>query len=142
MPYPVDEANFAYGSLLSPAAASGTGSVTAVTGVSPIASSGGDTPAISYNGGTLALAAGATLTFKAGSNARVGTGTLVLGTLAVANTSVTANSLIFLTCTGGGTIARIGIIYVSSVTPGTGFTVTSRNFSDNNSFNYLIVETD
>ena len=130
------------GSLLSPPAASGTGSVTAVTGVSPIASSGGDTPVISYNGGTLALAAGATLTFKAGSNARVGTGTLSLGTCVVANTSVTASSMIFITCTGGGTIANMAIIYVSSVTPGTGFTVTSRNFSDNNSFNYLIVETD
>ena len=127
------------GSLLSPAAASGTGSVTAVTGVSPIASSGGDTPAISYNGGTLALAAGATLTFKAGSNARVGTGTLVLGTLAVANTSVTANSLIFLTATSGGTPHAL---YLASVTPGTGFTVTSSNLSDNNHFNYLIVETD
>ena len=130
------------GSLLSPAAASGTGSVTAVTGVSPIASSGGDTPAISYNGGTLALAAGATLTFKAGSNARVGTGTFSLGTCVVANTSVTASSMIFLTSTGGGTFAKTGIMYVFSVTPGTGFTVTSRNFSDNNSFNYLIVETD
>ena len=130
------------GSLLSPAAASGTGSVTAVTGVSPIASSGGDTPAISYNGGTLALAAGATLTFKAGSNARVGSGTLSLGTCVVANTSVTASSMIFLTCTGGGVLAHIGIIYVSSATPGTGFTVTSRNGLDNNSFNYLIVETD
>ena len=50
--------------------------------------------------------------------------------------------MIFITCTGGGTIANTGIIYVASVTPGTGFTVTSRNFSDNNSFNYLIVETD
>ena len=130
------------GSLLSPAAASGTGSVTAVTGVSPIASSGGDTPAISYNGGTLALAAGATLTFKAGSNARVGTGTLSLGTCVVANTSVTASSMIFLTSTGGGTFAKTGIMYVFSVTPGTGFTVKSSNTTDNNSFNYLIVETD
>ena len=130
------------GSLLSPAAAPGTGSVTAVTGVSPIASSGGDTPAISYNGGTLALAAGATLTFKAGSNARVGTGTLSLGTCVVANTSVTASSMIFLTCTGGGTFANTGIIYVLSVTPGTRFAVKSSNTTDNNSFNYLIVETD
>ena len=128
------------GSLLSPAAASGTGSVTAVTGVSPIASSGGDTPAISYNGGTLALAAGATLTFKAGSNARVGSGTLSLGTCVVANASVTANSLIFLTATSPGTTPHA--LYLASVTPGTGFTVTSRNGLDNNSFNYLIVETD
>ena len=130
------------GSLLSPAAASGTGSVTAVTGVSPIASSGGDSPAISYNGGTLALAAGATLTFKAGSNARVGSGQLSGGILAVANTSVTANSMIFLTSTGGGTFANMGIIYVLSVTPGTRFAVKSSNTTDNNSFNYLIVETD
>ena len=127
-------------SLLAPAAAPGSGSVTAVTGVSPIASTGGDTPAISYNGGTLALTAGHTLAFNAGSNARVGTGTLSGGTLAVANTSVTANSIILLSAIGGGTLANLGALYVIA-NAGVGFTVNSTNVLDDNHFNYLIVET-
>ncbi len=127
------------GSLLSPAAAAGTGSVTNVTGVAPIASSGGDTPAISYNGGTIAMTAG-TLSFASGSNKRIGSGTLVGGTLAVANTSVTVNSIIFVQSIGGGTVANLGALYIASQTASTGFTVTSTNALDNNHFKYLIVE--
>lgn len=80
-------------------------------------------------------------TFKTGSNARVGTGTLVGGTLAVANTSVTANSYVFVQDTGGGVLANIGTLYVASQTPGTGFTVTSQNTLDTSTFRYYIFET-
>jgi hypothetical protein len=81
------------------------------------------------------------LTFKAGSNARTGTGTLVGGTLAVANTSITANSQVFVQDTGGGVIANIGSIYVASQTATTGFTVTSSNALDTSTFRYWIYET-
>jgi hypothetical protein len=80
------------------------------------------------------------LVFKGGSNARIGTGTLVGGTLAVADTSVTANSYIFVQDTGGGVVANIGAIYLASQTAGTGFTVTSSNALDTSTFKYWIFE--
>lgn len=79
------------------------------------------------------------ITFKSGSNARTGTGTLSGGTLIIPNTSVTANSVIMVTGKGGG--ANIGALYVASQTAGVGFTVTSTNGSDTQSFAYWIFET-
>lgn len=80
-------------------------------------------------------------TFKAGANARTGTGTLSGGTLAVTNTSITANSQVFVMDTGGGTLANIGSLYIASQTATTGFTVTSTNVLDNSTFRYWIFET-
>lgn len=84
---------------------------------------------------------GAGQTYKAGSNARTGTGTLSGGTLAVANTSVTANSQIFVQDTSSGSLANVGSLVVSSQTAGTGFTVTSTNVLDASTFRYWIFET-
>lgn len=84
-------------------------------------------------------AVGSTLLLKGGSNARTGTGTLSGGTLAVANTSITANSVILITSTGGGT--NIGSLYVASQTASTGFTVSSSNVLDTSGFSYFIFET-
>lgn len=81
------------------------------------------------------------LTFKSGANGRTGTGALVGGTLAVANTSITANSQVFIQDTGGGVIANIGSLYVASQTVGVGFTVTSSNVLDTSTFRYWIFET-
>jgi hypothetical protein len=85
------------------------------------------------------VASGAT--YKTGANARVGTGTLSSGTLAVANTSITANSFVFVQDTGGGVIANIGALYVASQTVGVGFTVSSSNVIDTSNFRYWIFET-
>jgi hypothetical protein len=81
------------------------------------------------------------LSFKSGSNARVGSGTLVAGTLVIPNTSVTANSLILVQNTGAGVLANVGALFVASQTAGVGFTVTSSNAADTSTFKYLIVET-
>lgn len=59
---------------------------------------------------------------------RSGIATLVLGTKAVAAPAVTANSIIQLTVQP--TVAPLAICWISSVTPGTGFTITSLNLTD------------
>lgn len=74
-----------------------------------------------------------------GSNAKQGTyGPLVAGTLAVANTSVTASSRIIVCRSPGGT--NPGGHSVSAITAGTGFTVTSTNAADTGSGVFQIFE--
>lgn len=73
-----------------------------------------------------------------GANAKQGTGTLVAGSLVVANTSVTANSRIFLTSQADG--GTPGFLRVSARTPGTSFTVTSSSAADTSTFAYEIFE--
>jgi hypothetical protein len=97
--------------------------------------------ALTTSAGSYAFGTQAGIIFKAGSNARTGTGTLSGGTLAVANTSVTSTSQVFIQDTGGGVLANIGALYVASQTAGTGFTVTSSNALDTSTFRYWIFET-
>ena len=75
---------------------------------------------------------------REGTNARMGVATLVGGTVTVANTSVTANSRIFLTAQTSG--AGPGALRVSARVAGTSFTVTSSSGTDTSQFAYLIVE--
>ena len=73
-----------------------------------------------------------------GSNAKMGASTLVAGTVTVANTSVTANSRIFLTCqTPGGTP---GFLRVSARVAGTSFTILSSSNTDTSVVGWLIFE--
>lgn len=117
---------------------------TATTGATRVLFDLGATDSATTNIATLngsqAFALGAGLTLKAGSNARTGSGTLSGGTLAVANTSVTTNSRIYVQDTGGGVLANIGALYIASQTAGTGFTVTSSNALDTSTFTYWIYE--
>jgi hypothetical protein len=69
---------------------------------------------------------------------RSGTVALVLGTKTVAAPSVTANSIIFLTPQPGA--LPLALPYVSSVIPGTGFTITSLNLTDTATVGWLIVD--
>lgn len=69
---------------------------------------------------------------------RAGTATLVLGTVTVAAPLVTANSVIFLTVQPGA--SPLALPYVSSKTPGTGFTITSLNLTDTATVGWLIVD--
>lgn len=73
-----------------------------------------------------------------GTNKRMGTGTLVGGTLVVTNTAVTADSRIFLTtqATGG----TPGALNISARTAGTSFTVLSTSGTDTSTFAYVIFE--
>lgn len=82
-------------------------------------------------------AAGSGLAIKEGTNARMGTGTLASGTATIANTSVTANTRVFITMRTHG--PNSGFVSVS-VNAGVGFTVSSSNASDGNTFNWLLIE--
>lgn len=86
----------------------------------------------------LAIAtAGKGLQIKTGSNAKMGEATLVGGTVTVANTSVTANSLIFMSVhTQGGTQ---GILSYTRST-GVSFTINSTNAADTSTVIWMIVE--
>lgn len=82
---------------------------------------------------------GGTLAVKSGSNAKAGTFTLIAGAATIANTSITANSVISPTLkTVGGTIASA--IYVATITPATGFTVAGGGGSNTSTYNYIVTE--
>lgn len=90
-------------------------------------------------GGNLALqTTGAGLHVKEGTNCKQGVATMVGGTVTVSNTSVTANSRIFLTPqnTSGGA----GSVSVTGRTAGTSFTIGSTNVSDTRDVAYFITE--
>lgn len=82
--------------------------------------------------------AGRGLRVAEGSNAKMGTATLVAGAATASTTAVTANSRIFLTCqTPGGTP---GFLRVSARTAGTSFTITSSSGTDTSVVAWMIVE--
>jgi hypothetical protein len=83
--------------------------------------------------------AGEGLRVKEGANAKQGVATLVAGTVTVADTSVTANSRIFLESQNpnGGTV---GFLTVSARTAGTSFTILSSNAADTSIVAYEIFE--
>jgi hypothetical protein len=62
----------------------------------------------------------------------VGTGTLAAGTATVATPAAAAGSVIILTPTSP--LSALGLLSVSSITPGTGFTVASLNVLDASKF--------
>jgi len=90
------------------------------------------------SGNAILATVGGGLRIKEGSNARMGRATLVAGGVVVNNTSVTANTEIFLTTQiPGGTG---GTLYVAARTAGTSFTVNSTSGLDTSTFAYLLVE--
>lgn len=83
--------------------------------------------------------AGNGLLIKSGSNARIGTGTLSGGTLTVSNSSVTANTRVFLQDTTSGSLVNVGSLTVVT-NAGSNFVVTSSNALDTSTFNWMLVE--
>jgi hypothetical protein len=82
--------------------------------------------------------AGSGLRVVEGANCKQGTAALTAGSVVVSNTSVTANSRIFLTSnTDGGTP---GFLRVSARTAGTSFTITSSSGTDTSTVAYQIFE--
>ncbi len=74
-----------------------------------------------------------------GVNADSGIATLTAGGVAVVSAPlVTATSEILLTGRGGN-VANLGVLYVSSVTPGVSFTVQSTNILDLQTFSWMIL---
>jgi hypothetical protein len=82
--------------------------------------------------------AGRGIRIKEGSNARMGVSTLVAGTVTVSNTSVTANTRIFLTCQSPG--GTPGFLRVSARTASTSFTILSSSGTDTSSVGWLLIE--
>lgn len=96
------------------------------------------TTKVGCNRNIAVLRAGDGVQIKEGSNAKMGTATLVAGTATVLNTSVTANSRIFLTSNvDGGTP---GFLRVSAKTASTSFVITSSSGTDTSTVAWLIVE--
>lgn len=89
-------------------------------------------------GNIAAVTAGSGFRIKEGSNAKMGTATLVAGAAVVSNTSVTANSRILLTSNADG--GTPGWLRVSARTAGTSFTITSSSGTDTSTVAYLIME--
>lgn len=81
---------------------------------------------------------GGGLRVKEGTNARMGVATLAAGTVVVANTSVTANTRIFLTSQTSG--AAPGAVRVSARTAGTSFTISSTSGTDTSVVAYFLME--
>jgi hypothetical protein len=81
-----------------------------------------------FSGDLVMALAGSRLLLKEGANAMQGVNTLVLGTLTIPNTLVTANTRIMHSVQEG--IAPLGSIYVSARVPGVSFTLTSTGGSD------------
>lgn len=113
-------------------APSGTGLYAPVTGTSPttlgvcIASSSvalWTSSLLQVAGSVSADTAGSGFLVKEGSNCKQGTSTLVGGTVVVTNSSVTANSRIFITAQSLGTVAVPSAYGVSARTAGTSFTI-------------------
>ena len=84
------------------------------------------------------MAAGCDRAGSVADTGRCGKSTLALGTVTVSAPSVTANSVVFLTPQSGA--APLALPYVSSITAGTGFTITSLNLSDTATVGWWIVE--
>jgi hypothetical protein len=85
-----------------------------------------------------AATAGYGYSVKSGSNCKMGTATLVAGTVTVSNTTVTSNSLIFLTAQSSSGTA--GEIYISAKTVSTSFVITSTSSTDTRVVAWLIME--
>lgn len=84
-------------------------------------------------------AVGSGLYVKEGTNATMGTATLVGWTVTVSTNKVTASSRIFLTV-NGWTLTNIGSTYVSARTASTSFTISSTNVLDTSNVARFIVE--
>lgn len=92
----------------------------------------------SSTGNVLVSTVGKGLGVKTGTNSKLGTAVLVTGTATVANTSITANSRIFLTSQiDGGTV---GFLRVSAKTVGINFVITSSSALDTSTVAWHIVE--
>lgn len=94
---------------------------------------------LDVNGDVGLVTAGNGFYIKEGTNATMGTATLVGGTIVVSTTKVTANSRIFLTV-NGGTLTNVGTVYVSARSAGASFTIMSVNILDTSNVAWIIVE--
>lgn len=91
-----------------------------------------------YLGGDLIQSVGKLISIASGTNQRAGDAVLVGGTVTVNNTTVTANTRVYVTRkTAGGTI---GMSVTYTVIAATSFTLTSDNILDTSTYSYILVE--
>lgn len=91
-----------------------------------------------FNNNMFEIKTGKVLAMSSGANQRAGNIALIGGTIAVANTTVQANTVVLLTRkTSGGTI---GTSITYTVTAGVGFTITSDNILDTSTFTYVLID--
>jgi hypothetical protein len=89
------------------------------------------------NGNLTLNTAGNKVKIKEGTNAAMGQSTLAAGTVAVSNTSVSANSRIFLSrATTGGTAGHLSYTSIAN----TSFTINSSSATDTSVINWLIID--
>ena len=69
----------------------------------------------------------------------IGTATLAAGTATITTSSVTAASKIFLTVASLGTVTAPQAVYVSAITAGTSFVITSADATDTSTVNWFII---
>lgn len=78
------------------------------------------------------------LSIKGGSNARIGTGAvLVAGTVTVSTTAVATGDMIFYSCTATG--GTQGTPRTSAISNGVSFTITSSNALDTSTYSWMII---
>ncbi len=81
--------------------------------------------------------AGKAISIKSGTNQRAGNATLVGGTIAVANTTVTANTVVMMSPkTAGGTLGS----YSYTLSAGVSFTINSSSAIDTSTISYFLIE--
>jgi hypothetical protein len=93
-----------------------------------------------FGGDLKLLTAGNGFYVKEGTNATMGTATLVAGTVTVNTTKVTANSRIYLTVQSLGTVAVATPIAITARVAGTSFTITSSGVTDTSVISWIIIE--
>ena len=130
-------------STISTTAVGATGTVlTGNTGADPTFTSAPASTSLTLSGAaTNALdftSVGGGVRYKEGANARQGVSTLVAGTVTVSNTSVTANSRIFVTPQNNS--GTPGAVYVSAKTASTSFVITSTSNTDTRDVAWQITE--
>jgi hypothetical protein len=115
-----------------------TDSTSNTTGIVKVSGGLGVVKSIFAGGDIACDVAGKGFKVKEGSNAKMGTATLVAGTVTVSTTAVTASSRIFLTIqTNGGTV---GVPYVSARVASTSFTITSTSGTDTSTLAWIMFE--
>jgi hypothetical protein len=111
-----------------------TGAITAGTGFT--ATTGN---IVATTGNLIANSIGGGLEIKHGTNGRIGTATLSSGAVTVANTSVTANTIILLTVAALGTVSTAQALHYT-ISSGVSFTITSAGGTDTSTVGWMLVE--
>ena len=117
----------------------GGSSTNTFVGATGFGSTTAPTDKVEITGNLALLVAGNKLKIATGSNASMGTATLVAGTVTVSTTAVLTGSTIFISRnTTGGTLGHLSAP-AASITNGTSFVINSSDSGDTSTVNWLII---